>query len=391
MTATDRALRPNQWQWWRWAFLDLALAVIATMAALTLYNEVLGDREPTAFGLILVLVHGGSLAFRRLWPLAVLGVMLVTAAIYTLGLHLPAYMLGPGILIAVYTVASALERQRSLLALLVVELGMLILIFVGPSFPDYSSVALFALLIGAAWFLGDVVRRWRTAAIQHEQRAAELAAAREELARRAVSEERLRIARELHDVVAHSMTVVALQAGSGRLAGREDPKAAQQALETIEKSSREALADMRRLVGVLREGDDSLTEPAPGLDDIERLVGEVGRAGLDVEVRRSGPLERVPPGMALAAYRIAQEALTNVVRHAGVDRAEMTLEASDGALSIVVGNGPPTREVEPIEGGGHGISGMEERASLYGGSLKAGSTSDGGYRIEARFPFERDG
>jgi signal transduction histidine kinase len=94
--------------------------------------------------------------------------------------------------------------------------------------------------------------------------------------------------------------------------------------------------------------------------------------------------------MALAAYRVAQEALTNVVRHAGVDRAQMTLEASDGALSIVVGNGPPTREVEPIEGGGHGISGMEERASLYGGSLNAGSTSDGGYRIEARFPFERD-
>jgi signal transduction histidine kinase len=390
MTVTARGPRPNQWQWWRWAFLDLALAVIATMAALALYNEVLGTREPTAFGLILVLVHGGSLAFKRLWPLGVLGVMLVTAAIYTLGLDLPAYMLGPGILIAVYTVASALERPRSLPALLVVELVMVILILVGPSFPDYGSLALFALLIGAAWFLGDVVRRWRTAAMQHEQRAAELAAAREELARRAVSEERLRIARELHDVVAHSMTVVALQAGSGRLAGREDPEAAQQALETIEKSSREALADMRRLVGVLREGEDSLTEPAPGLDDIERLVEELGGAGLDVEVSRSGPLERVPPGMALAAYRVAQEALTNVVRHAGVDRAELTLEASDGALLIVVGNGPPIRPVEPIEGGGHGISGMEERASLYGGSLEAGSTSDGGYRIEARFPFERD-
>jgi signal transduction histidine kinase len=390
MTVTARGPRPNQWQWWRWAFLDLALAVIATMAALALYNEVLGTREPTAFGLILVLVHGGSLVFKRLWPLGVLGVMLVTAAIYTLGLDLPAYMLGPGILIAVYTVASALERPRSLPALLVVELVMVILILVGPSFPDYGSLALFALLIGAAWFLGDVVRRWRTAAMQHEQRAAELAAAREELARRAVSEERLRIARELHDVVAHSMTVVALQAGSGRLAGREDPEAAQQALETIEKSSREALADMRRLVGVLREGEDSLTEPAPGLDDIERLVEEVGGAGLDVEVSRSGPLERVPPGMALAAYRVAQEALTNVVRHAGVDRAELTLEASDGALLIVVGNGPPIRPVEPIEGGGHGISGMEERASLYGGSLEAGSTSDGGYRIEARFPFERD-
>jgi signal transduction histidine kinase len=390
MTVTVRGPRPNQWQWWRWAFLDLALAVIATMAALALYNEVLGDREPTALGLILVLVHGGSLAFRRLWPLAVLAVMLVTAAIYTVGLDLPVYMLGPGTLIAVYTVASALERPRSLLALLVVELVMVILIFVGPSFPDYGSLALFALLIGAAWFLGDVVRRWRTAAMQHEQRAAELAAAREELALRAVSEERLRIARELHDVVAHSMTVVALQAGSGRLAGRQDPEAAQRALETIEKSSREALADMRRLVGVLRERDDLLTQPAPGLDDIDRLVEEIARAGVTVGVSSSGPLDRVPPGMALAAYRVAQEALTNVVRHAGVDEAGLTLEASDGALVLVVGNGPPTRPVEPIEGGGHGISGMEERASLYGGSLNAGSTDDGGYRVEARFPFDQD-
>jgi signal transduction histidine kinase len=390
MTATDKAPRPNQWQWWRWAFLDVAIAVIATAAALTLYTEVLGDREPTAFGLILVIVHGGSLVFRRLWPLAVLAVMLVTAAIYTLGLDLPVYMLGPGTLIAVYTVAAAEERPRSLLALAIVELAMLILIIVGPSFPDYSSLALFAVLIGAAWFLGDVVRRWRTAAIQHERRAAELAAAREELALRAVSEERLRIARELHDVVAHSMTVVALQAGSGRLAGRQDPEAAQRALETIEKSSREALADMRRLVGVLREGDDSLTQPAPGLGDIDRLVEEITRAGVTVGVTSSGHLDRVPPGMALAAYRVAQEALTNVVRHAGVDQAELTLEASDGALVLIVGNGPPTRPVEPIEGGGHGISGMEERASLYGGTLNAGSTDDGGYRVEAIFPFDRD-
>jgi len=368
----------------------LALAALAIVASVTLYNEVLGGRNPTGFGVSLLIVNGGSLAFRRLWPLGVLAVMLITSVIYTLVLDLPVYMIGPGILIAVYTVAAARERKKSLLALLVVELTMVVLIFVGPSFPGYGSIALFALIIGVAWFLGDVVRRWRTAAIEHEQRAAELAAAREELARRAVSEERLRIARELHDVVAHSMTVVALQAGSGRLAAREDPAAAQQALETIEKSSREALADMRRLVGVLREGEDSLTEPAPGLDDIERLVEDVERAGLDVEVNRSGPLDRVPPGMALAAYRVAQEALTNVVRHAGVDEAELTLEASDGALVLVVGNGPPTRAVEPIEGGGHGISGMEERASLYGGTFDARSTDDGGYRVEARFPLDKD-
>ena len=125
---------------------------------------------------------------------------------------------------------------------------------------------------------------------------------------------------------------------------------------------------MRRLVGVLREGDDSLTQPAPGLGDIDRLVEEISRAGPVTggsDQLRQFP-DRVPPGMALAAYRVVQEALTNVVRHAGVDEAELTLEASDGALVLIVGNGPPTRPVEPIEGGGHGISGMEERASRYG-------------------------
>jgi signal transduction histidine kinase len=390
MTATDTRLRPNSWEWWNRALLDVVLAALSIVTSVTLYNEVLGGRNPTGFGVILLIVNGGSLAFRRLWPLGVLAVMLITSVMYTVMLRLPVYMLGAGILIAVYTVAAARERRKSLLALLVVELTMIVLIFVGPTFPGYGSIALFALIIGAAWFLGDVVRRWRTAAMQHEQRAAELAAAREELALRAVSEERLRIARELHDVVAHSMTVVALQAGSGRLAGREDPAAAQQALETIEKSSREALADMRRLVGVLREGDDSLTQPAPGLGDIDRLVEEVARAGVTVGVTSSGHLDRVPPGMALAAYRVAQEALTNVVRHAGVDEAELKLEASDGALVLVVGNGPPTRPVEPIEGGGHGISGMKERASLYGGSLTAGKTDDGGYRVEATFPFDKD-
>lgn len=388
MTTIDADLRPNRWAWWRRAFLDLALATVSTLAALSLYNEGLGVRDPTAFGFILVFIHGGSLLFRRLWPLGVLAVMLITAAIYTFELALPVYMLGPGILIAVYTVASIRERLQSMVALLVVEAALVILVLAGPADLDNSSLALFAGIIAAAWFLGDVVRRWRTAAMQHQKRAAELAAAREELARRAVTEERLRIARELHDVVAHSMTVVALQAGSGRLAAADDPEAAVKALETIEKSSREALADMRRLVGVLREGDDSQIQPAPGLLDIDRLVEEVNRAGLEVEVTRSGSLDVVPAGMAVAVYRIAQEALTNVVRHAGVDRAELILDASDGALSIVILNGPPTRPVNPVAGGGHGVSGMEERASLYGGKLTAGSTSDGGYRVEARMPLE---
>jgi signal transduction histidine kinase len=271
-------------------------------------------------------------------------------------------------------------------ALVVVELSMVALILIGPSFPDFGSLSLFVLLISAAWFLGDVARRWRSAAELYEARAAELAAAREELAHVAVSEERLRIARELHDVVAHSMTVVALQAGSGRLAAKQDPDAAQAALETIEHSTREALADMRRLVGVLREGEEAVTQPTPGLADIDRLVEEVGRAGVLVEVTKNGRLDQVSAGLALAVYRIAQEALTNVVRHAGVQRAELGLAVSEGGLTLVVSNGPAEAPGEGHEGGGHGLAGMRERVSLYGGTLDAGPRQDGGYRVEARFP-----
>jgi signal transduction histidine kinase len=387
MTAYHFRRGARTWQWWGSLLLDLALAGFSTAFGLALYNEVLAGKSPTALGLLVVVLHGGCLVARRKWPMGVLTVVLATAAVYTLVLNLPVFMLGPGALIAVYTVASRLPRPRSLQLLLLAEVGLALLILVGPSFPDFTSLSLFILLLAAAWFLGDLARRWRTAAEMHEARAAELAAAREELARLAVSEERLRIARELHDVVAHSMTVVALQAGSGRIAARDDPEAARSALETIEVSSREALADMRRLVGVLRGGEEAATQPAPGISDIDRLVEEMDRAGLTVDVMRRGETARLPAGLSLAVYRIVQEALTNVVRHAGVDHVRLSLECSDDELSVIVENGPPTRPVDHIEGGGHGLAGMRERASIYGGSLTTAPLEGGGYQVHARFPL----
>jgi signal transduction histidine kinase len=252
-------------------------------------------------------------------------------------------------------------------------------------------VFLYALIVAAAWFLGDVVRRWRTAAEEHARRAAELAAAREELARYAVSEERLRIARELHDVVAHSMTVVAMHAGTARMIADRDPAATRAALETIERASREALGEMRRVVGVLREGDlDGVSlQPTPGLRDLERLVAEVAMAGVTVGLRTKGSLDRVPPGQALAAYRIAQEALTNVVRHSESAHAELTVTVADTEVAIVVRNDPPGERLQRpvVESGGMGTIGMRERVRLYGGTLKVGPLGDGGFLVEARLPL----
>jgi signal transduction histidine kinase len=172
-----------------------------------------------------------------------------------------------------------------------------------------------------------------------------------------------------------------------------DPDAERAALEVIERASRDALGEMRRLVTVLRheDADEASREPAPRLTDLHDMVATVAQAGVTVDVRTSGDLTQLPPGPSLSAYRVIQEALTNVVRHAGPTRARLVVEAVDETLAICVEDeGRPRGEREPrAAGGGHGTIGMRERVELYGGSLDAGPTPAGGWRVEARIPFER--
>ncbi|MGH9248406.1 MAG: sensor histidine kinase, partial [Acidimicrobiales bacterium] len=238
----------------------------------------------------------------------------------------------------------------------------------------------------------DVTRQWRDAATAHARRATELEQARDELARLAVTAERVRIARELHDVVAHSMSVIAMHAGSGRLAADRDPAAARWALEVVERSSRDALAEMRRLVTVLRAEDEAEPElaPAAGLHDVHQLVAEVAAAGVTVEVHTEGDLASVPDGVSLAAYRIVQEALTNVVQHASPAQAHVSVRIGDGKVVLEVTDdgttGAVARETAPASGG-HGTIGMRERAALYGGELTAGPRPEGGWRVAVRLPY----
>jgi signal transduction histidine kinase len=207
-----------------------------------------------------------------------------------------------------------------------------------------------------------------------------------------VTAERVRIARELHDVVAHSMSVIAMHAGTGRLAADRDPGAARRALEVAERVSRDALAELRRLVTVLRDVDDPVPAlaPAPGLPDVHRLVAEVAAAGVTVDVHTVGDLRAVPGGVSLTAYRIVQEALTNVVRHASPARVQLTVRVGDGAVTLEVADdggrvaGPVPRAAGA--GSGHGTIGMRERAAVYGGDLESGPRPGGGWRVAARLP-----
>jgi signal transduction histidine kinase len=208
---------------------------------------------------------------------------------------------------------------------------------------------------------------------------------REERDRAAVAAERLRIARELHDVVAHAMSVIAVQAGMGRHVIDTDVAAAADALGVIESTSRDALVEMRRMLGVLRHGDEAAAlRPMPGLGDIPALVAETRRAGLGVTLASTGAVGDLPAGVDLAAYRVVQEALTNVIKHGG-PVAHVRVAWSDGGVELEVtddgraGSGP---RPEP----GHGLLGMRERVAVCGGSLEAAPRPGGGYRVHASLP-----
>ncbi|MCX5206169.1 sensor histidine kinase [Streptomyces sp. NBC_00237] len=226
-------------------------------------------------------------------------------------------------------------------------------------------------------------------------------ALREQEVTEAVTAERLRIARELHDMVAHSIGIIAIQAGAGNRVIHTQPAKAQQALQAIEDTSREALSGLRRTLVSLRRADPgtaappaSPLPPAPGLADVERLAAGTAAAGVRVEVHRTGDARPLPPDIDLSAYRIVQEALTNVVRHAGTGHCHVTIGHEDGELSVEVvddgrgpGDEPGSRPGGPRPGHGFGLVGMRERVALLNGRFSAGPGHHGGFRVSARLPL----
>lgn len=379
---------------WAERSVDAIVAVFATAAAVVLHLEIVASRGGVGAGpaLVVAATHGAAVWFRRTRPWPVLVVLVSTAVLYSV-LGFPAFMLGPAILFAVYSVGAEMNDRASLFALGFVEATVAAVLVLGPGFPGLPSVVLYLVIIAVAWWLGYAVRRWRTAAQAHERRADELAATREELARFAVAEERRRIARELHDAVAHSMTVVAMQAGTGRLLANDDPSSAVSSLAIIERLSRDALAEMRLLVGLLRDDADGGNglAPTPALSDVHGLIAEMAVAGMVVDVSIEGPLEAVASGPALAGFRIIQEALTNAAKHAG-SKAILRIQVSESELVIVVENDvvPGRTAGGSRPGAGLGIIGMRERVQVYGGSLTTGPLPDGGFQVVAVIPVPGD-
>ncbi|MEA1902712.1 MAG: sensor histidine kinase [Actinomycetota bacterium] len=379
------------------AFDALLAAVILTLA-LTGTAEIDADvitpftRESDAFHVALLVLMTVPIALRRVYTIPVYVIVLLTW-IADRGLDYPDSIASAGVGIMFYTLGAELSRRRSLRiggASVAVIVGWTVLGVI--TLPSVSTGSLITTLISTLTplLLGREMhqRRGRVAELKERLKRAEIE--REEKARRAVADERARIARELHDVVAHQMTVMTLQAdGARRIADGTDPRVVE-ALETIGDTGREALAEMRRMVGLLRQPDDeSETRPLPQLSDIDALVEGIRAAGVAVDLKIEGDVRRLPEVNELSAFRIVQESLTNAVRHGGPDvSAKVTLDYGEESLDVLVVDDGRGASALSEDGVGHGIVGMRERVAVLGGEFRAGPNAGGGYRVHATIPVE---
>ncbi|TQS43072.1 sensor histidine kinase [Cryptosporangium phraense] len=338
---------------------------------------------------VVVLAIAGNLLLvvRRQWPLPVLvGVTAVTAVVWVAaGDPRPMAL---GCLIAVYTVAARTTRGIGLVAAAVtaVAAGVASNLATDASVFDARNVVPI-IWIGLVAAAGVAVRNRRAYVAAVEERARRAEETREQEARRRVAEERLRIARELHDVVAHSIALVNVQAGVAAHLLREQPDAAEEALDHVRAASRSVLDELGTMLSVLRESDDPVapSEPAPGLDRLDDLVETFRATGMRVDVRLTGAMQPVSTTASLAAYRIVQESLTNARKHGAEDRATVAVTFDEAAATISVRNpvgGPAT------EGTGHGILGMRERAAAVGGRLTAQQRGDD-FVVDATLPYPK--
>lgn len=247
----------------------------------------------------------------------------------------------------------------------------------------------FAVIMAVAWLIGKGMQRYRDLTTSLRAQTMQLEQEREERARLAVALERARIARELHDVIAHSVSVMVVQAAAERRVLGQEREQTRDVLEMIERTGRQALVEMRRMLGVLRKTDDPLLlAPQPGLADLDGLLEQIREAGLPVALHVEGIRVPLPAGVELSAYRIVQEALTNTLKHAGRAHAVVTLRYLAGSLELNVVNDGEGVGASSASNGGHGLNGMRERVAMLGGSLHAGPRQSGGFAITASLPLE---
>jgi signal transduction histidine kinase len=376
-------------------YLDVTIGLAAAVMSVTsLLSTDVASIDPRLepgdpLSVAATFVAGLSLAWRRSRPVTSFAVFISCCLVVTLTDHYIG-LLSVLLLFSLYSFAAHGRRRDA-----VVGLAVCLLTFLGLAVLDVPDLATSDLLqacalLLTAWALGDAIRSRRAQQSARLRIAEQEAAAARELAARAVVEERLRIARELHDVVAHSMSLIAVQAGVGGHVIRSDVAAAERALEIIAETSRKALTQTRWMLGLLR-GEDIDVAPSPmhTIDDLDSLVRDVREAGIDVTLTVEGRGRTLDAAIELTAYRIVQESLTNVLKHSGARQAQVLVTYVEDGVDVEVrdvGRGSPRSTVHAGSGPGHGLIGLRERTRLLGGVLEYGALDGTGFRVAAHLP-----
>lgn len=367
--------------------LDGALAVLLFVLAVS------ASEAPRSglLGATLIAIETLPLTLRRRFPFAVVVIVGSAALAHLLAGFHNGFFDTFAVVVAVYSAAANSPRRKSLAVLAILPIGLIVALLV--DWHNRGQVSLVdipynAFLFGSSWVLGDSLRARRAYIEQVEERERLLASERVERARATVAEERARIARELHDIVAHSVSVMVLQANAGERIMPTRPEQAIEHFAVIQSTGRQALVELRRLLGVLRgSSEEGELRPQPQLADIATLAGQARRSGLATSLEIESGLDGLPEAVQVSAYRVVQEALTNAMRHGDAASAAIMLRRIDSDLEIEVrDDGRRLASSEPIRAG-HGLIGMRERVQLFGGTLEAGPLPGKGFHVNARFPL----
>jgi signal transduction histidine kinase len=400
MTRARMYLRDMQWARFRAGrlspvLLDTAVAVLACIVTELELALGSGIQGPAVVNAVAAAAATLPLALRRRWPIAIaIAVTSVVVVQEALNGDIVENTWAPLVIVpmAVYAVAAFCDRRRAFIGLVAV----LALVWVEVAVADRSvggDYLFVAFLTFGPWLVGRIVAARSELAAELTDKADRLEREQDKQAQLAVAQERARIARELHDVVAHNVSVMVVQAAAARRMIDHDASKAKEALGSVEQTGRAALREMRRVVGMLGEGDEELAlAPQPSVDELDWLVERAREAGLEVDLTIEGEKKRLESGVDLSAFRIVQEALRNTLKHAGPARAQVTLRYGEHDVEVEVSDtGRGVRA--PADNGavtGHGLVGMRERVAMLGGEIEAGYRKDGGFGVHARLPMERE-
>jgi signal transduction histidine kinase len=392
-----RALRPTGYPAARTAgrwVSDVLLTLLALVTALPALHR--DSTQPAAAEVVVLAISVAPLLVRRIWPLPVFGWILLTAI--AAGLWSSSAIDGLALLIALYTVASRRPRREALVCAGLLEVVAVIALLLYANSRWWFDAIFVSGMVAAALGLGLYFAARRAYLAELHDRAERLERERDQQAALAAAAERARIAREMHDIVAHHLTVMTTLAEAAVAASASSPEKATDVMRSVAVTGRRALADTRRLLGVLRERDGTgagsaeALQPVPDLGQLDALIEQVRSAGLDTALELHGQAPDVPAGVQLAVYRLVQEALTNTLKHGGAGaRASVRLSFEPGELRVDVNDDGAGSAAPAAAGVGGGLPGMRERVRAYGGDVQAGPRQPAGWAVSARLPLDNGG